>query len=508
VKAQNVRSTSEIEVERLAAQRRLDSARPQSERNRRGQFATPASLADEILRFAQATMRDESVRFLDPAIGTGAFYSALRRIWTNSRIVRATGFEIDPYYADPCSVLWHATALNLRLEDFTAAANPKREDARYNLVICNPPYVRHHHLTIQKKRRLQRSGASAAGIQLSGLAGLYAYFLLHAQPWMTRGALAGWLIPSEFMDVNYGLQIKRYLLQRVTLLRIHRFDPNEVQFDDALVSSAIVWFQNAMPPIDHSVELSFAGSLTRPQSSCRMSTTELTRARKWTAFKAGETRPTRSPAGTVLGDLFRIQRGIATGANRFFVMSCDQAQERGIPKSFLRPVLPRPRYLELDEVTSCELVVLDCRLPETQVRKRYPRFWRYLESGRTKVAQGFLCRHRTPWYSQEARESTSFVCSYVARHRSDGRLHRFIFNQTAAIATNNYLMLFPRDALARYIAGDLVRARTVWQHLCKIEPAAFSGAGRVYGGGMCKVEPKELASIEAPGIAALLHQRE
>jgi hypothetical protein len=310
------------------------------------------------------------------------------------------------------------------------------------------------------------------------------------------------------MDVNYGLQIRRYLLQRVTLLRIHSFDPQDVQFDDALVSSALVWFQNVVPPANHSAEMSFGGSLTHPKSSCQKSIAELCGSRKWSAFRSDQKGPMRSPAGAVLGDLFRIQRGIATGANRFFVMTTQQARERGIPKSFLRPILPPPRSLVLDEVMSCELVLLDCALAEAQVRRRYPQFWRYLQTGKEAFAQGFLCRHRTPWYSQEARDSTSFVCSYVARHRKDGRLHRFIFNRTAAIATNNYLMLFPRDALARYIAGDPMRARKVWQQLCEIKPAAFSRAGRVYGGGMYKVEPRELATIIDPGIAALLRQVE
>ena len=55
---------------------------------------------------------------------------------------------------------------------------------------------------------------------------------------MADDGLAAWLIPSEFMDVNYGRAIKEYLLNQVTLLRIHRFDPSDVQFNDALVSSA------------------------------------------------------------------------------------------------------------------------------------------------------------------------------------------------------------------------------------------------------------------------------
>ena len=74
---------------------------------------------------------------------------------------------------------------------------------------------------------------------------------------MRKGAIAGWLIPSEFMDVNYGRKIKDYFLHQVTVLRIHRFDTSEVQFEDALVSSAIVWFKNEPPSVDHTVEFTY-----------------------------------------------------------------------------------------------------------------------------------------------------------------------------------------------------------------------------------------------------------
>ena len=60
---------------------------------------------------------------------------------------------------------------------------------------------------------------------------------------LQTNGLAAWLIPSEFMDVNYGDEVKRYLTERVCLLQIHRFCPSDVQFDDALVSSAIVVFE-------------------------------------------------------------------------------------------------------------------------------------------------------------------------------------------------------------------------------------------------------------------------
>jgi len=221
----------------------------------------------------------------------------------------------------------------------------------------------------------------------------------------------------------------------------------------------------------------------------------------------------RAPAAARLGDYFRVQRGVATGANGFFIMSDAQALERGIPRQCLRPILPAPRQLPLDEVPADAagepqlarpLWILDCRLSEEEVRERHPALWRYLQAGRAQVAGGYLCSRRSPWYAQEIRAPTFFLCSYIARGRRDGRLQRFIFNRSQAIAANNYLMLYPRAALERFIAGDVERARLVWQLLSRIGPEVIRACGRVYGGALYKLEPKELASVPMPQMEQLL----
>ena len=63
--------------------------------------------------------------------------------------------------------------------------------------------------------------------------------------------------------------------------------------------------------------------------------------------------------------------------------------------------------------------------------------------------------------------------------------------------------------LARAIAGDKTLIRCVWQVLNQITPEKPLGEGRVYGGGLHKLEPKELANVPVPAIAELLpaHER-
>jgi predicted RNA methylase len=77
----------------------LESLKTQTERNKLGQFATPNVLATDILEYAKTLLpTSQQIRFLDPAFGTGAFYSALLRVFPSLRITKAWGYEIDPHH--------------------------------------------------------------------------------------------------------------------------------------------------------------------------------------------------------------------------------------------------------------------------------------------------------------------------------------------------------------------------------------------------------------------------
>lgn len=498
-----------LERERSALQTRLDAQKTQAERNRLGQFATPARLARDILEYAATLLPlGEKVHFLDPALGTGAFYSAPRSVFPTGRIAEALGFEIDPPYAAAAS-LWNGTGLAVEVADFTRM----RPSARFNLVICNPPYVRHHHLESGEKGRLQHSTQQASGMSLNGLAGLYCHFLGLAHAWMAEGGLGGWLIPSEFMDVNYGLAVKRYLLDRVTLLHIHRFDPNDVQFADALVSSAVVWFRKSPPPQHKAVTFSFGGRFLEPKVSRTVALCDLAREPKWTRFSAAQI-GNRLDVATV-SDFFRIKRGLATGHNGFFILSEEEIASRGLPMAVFTPILPSPRYLKVDEVMADghgnpkidrRCFLLDTRLTEAQIERRYPALHSYLEAGK---AHGFhkryLCEHRSPWYSQELRPPAPVVCTYIGRGDvKSGRPFRFILNHSRATVANVYLAMYPTAILARAMARDPDMIRRVWQSLNAITPHRLLTEGRVYGGGLHKLEPGELSHVPVPEIAGLM----
>jgi len=492
----------ELEAQRVGLQATLDAEKTSEERNKMGQFATPSPLARAVLEHAQSLLpKRGKIRFLDPALGSGAFYAALLRVFGAERVKAAKAFEIDAHYGKPAEGLWGERGLDLVHGDFTRA----KPSADFDLIICNPPYVRHHHLSAAEKEHLSERTFAATGKQLSGLAGLYCHFLLQAHAWMAPGAVGGWLIPSEFMDVNYGQRVKEYLLEKVSLLHIHRFDPNNVQFSDALVSSAVVWFKNTPPAPDHQATFTYGGSLAQPAYSLDVANSDLAKEAKWTRYPRQGVRHADASQATV-GDLFKIKRGLATGDNGFFVVDEETVRKRKLPAFALRPILPSARYVEGDVVEADEeglatntrrLFLIDPRMDQEEIDRKHPTLSAYLAEGRAKeLHERYLCKSRKRWYDQEQREAAPIICTYMGRSdRKSGRTFRFIRNRSAATVANSYLAMYPTPALLERLAKEPELIDSLWQQLNAISSEDLLGEGRVYGGGLHKLEPKELAKV-------------
>lgn len=504
-----------LQSQRLELLQKLDAAKTRQDRNKMGQFATPPRVADEIVTYALQQVNKREIRYLEPGFGTGAFYtSLLAKSGTRHEITEACGYEIDPYYADPVRHLMESTSLDLRLQDFTEA-----EPEPFDIVLCNPPYVRHHHLKSSKKVALSEQIGARYGIKTTGLTGLYNYFMMQGEAWLSDTGISAWLVPSEFLDVNYGVAVKKFLLQNVVLTRIHLFESENVQFDDALVSSAVVWYRKGKAAPDHTIELSYGGSLLHPTHSRQALHRTMDAQDKWTRqIKSGVDRSTSTRTARehfVLKDFFDVKRGLATGDNGFFILNEQQIKAHQLPANVLTPVLPSPRYLKGEVVTSSargiptnvdRLFLLNCRLSPDVLESYYPNVWDYLKNGIGTVSEKFLARSRKIWYLQELREPAPILCTYMGRGpKGSNTPFRFILNESKAIATNSYLMLYPKPFWKTQAANTPDLMRQVWEILSAITTADMTAEGRTYGGGLEKIEPSELGNVPVQQLAELLN---
>jgi len=559
----------------MRVQQQLDAQQSLAMRNRQGQFSTPPELALQMVVLAQSMLPpDGRVRFVEPSLGTGVFYSALERQLGRARIGRAVGFELDTRIAEAAERVWKDTPLRVCGADFLRLVPPS--EPQFDLLLANPPYVRHQHLSSDYKNVL-RSISRLARFHISGLASLYTYFMLAADAWLVPGGVALWLVPHEFLDVNYGSCLRGYLASEVDLLRVHRFPFAGSQFPEALVTSCVVAYRKrrsgapaeascvfstgdaleTVPALEPAPAPATAGAratalvmetaaapaaapvletagatanaaavawqvvgppASRPSLWMLRSTASLRAFERWGGLfepDPAERRQLGDASEMVIGELFEIRRGIATGANDFFILDREAARERGVPECCVRPILPSPRSLESGVIEtdrsgyprlSLQKCVLDCTLPLPEIESRWPSLAAYLSHGVDRgIDQRYLPRHRRPWYSQERRDPAPFLCSYMGRPRAgrEPRPLRFFWNRSRAIAPNVYLMLYPKVALRILLDREPELWDALFAALNEIPFQVMARHGRVYGGGLYKLEPRELARLPLTGLHQL-----
>ena len=317
------------------------------------------------------------------------------------------------------------------------------------------------------------------------------------------------------MDVNYGQELKKYLLNHVKLLRIHRYDPNALQFKDALVSSSVLWYENTVCRQDYDVELSFGGTHDHPDISRKIPKSVLEKEPKWTKL-THHPKPASETSLDRIEDFFDIKRGCATGDNAFFIMDQQKIQKNGLSMDYMHPILPSPRFLGTDvieanpdgsPVMEKPYYLINCTLLEEDLQKLYPELWNYLQKGIDTVSNRYLCKNRKRWYFQERRASPPLLCTYMGRKKTaESKPFHFIRNYSNAIATNSYLMLYPKGDLLSAMGKDPKLLDNVWLYLNRLSTDIIEQEGRVYGGGLKKIEPRELGKVPCPGVRELIEQ--
>lgn len=463
-------------------------------------YLTPPELAHDIVKCAVSEINPETgaVDFGDPAVGTGVFFSALLNVLSKDKINSAIGIDIDSKRVIETRKRWSHRGLVVEPGDYLHMDKlPPR-----TLIVANPPYLRYQQIPTAYRLKLQERASVQVGMQISGQASLYVYFLLLSHGWMKKEAVAAWLIPSEFMETNYGAVVRRYLTERVKLIRIHRFNPDKIQFENVLVTSTVVMFRNCLPTPSQKVTLNSGGNLLNPEHTEQVTLSELINENKWKVpWIRRRKLPTLHPR---IGDLFTVRRGLATGANDFFIMERSVAAQRGIPEFALRPILPKARALETDVIEReadgyprvfPQLCLLDCELSQEEIGIMYPSLLNYLKTAPEKVLKSTLVRGRKPWYRQEQREPSPFLCTYMGRGSNRYVPLYFIWNKSDAVASNTYLMLYPCKELERLIIKQPDTLKKVFDLLKEIRSQDLLENGRVYGGGLYKIEPKELLNV-------------
>lgn len=465
--------------------------RSSAQRRPRGVTLTPRRIVDAMIGWAakEAVALGSPLRIVDPGAGTGRFAMAAAARFPEAEIV-AVENDLDLLLLLRANL--RATALENRVrivaEDFRALR--LEPIAGPTVFIGNPPYVRHHGISPEWKNWYAEACARH-GIAASRLAGLHLHFFVQIAEIGRNGDFGCLITAAEWLDVGYGAALRALLADRLGGTEINILQPVAEAFPGTMSTAAITGFRIGRRPamlrlrgVDEPSQLDrLAGGRSVPW-------TQLSHEPKWSILVRGAPKP--PPGAVELGELCRVHRGQVTGSNRVWIAG---KRALGLPERFLKPTITRAEELIKAEPTLedhqhlARVVDLPSSLDEIEPAERMA-VERFIAWAREiGAADGYIARHRSPWWAVRLAKPAPIVCTYMAR-----RVPAFVRNRAGARLLNIAHGIFPRDELSE---DQLLRLAAV------LRTSVRQNQGRTYSGGLTKFEPREIERIQIPARWAI-----
>ncbi|MDR2805912.1 MAG: N-6 DNA methylase [Dysgonamonadaceae bacterium] len=456
-------------------------------RKKFAQFFTPVALAELMAKWLLDSETLQTV--LEPALGLGIFSRALL---AKKNDVQIKGFEVDNIIFDQAKKAFGENA-NLLLEDYMY----NDWDNKYDGIICNPPYFKFHdydnkNILIEIEKQLK--------CKLNGFTNLYTLFLLKSIHQLKPNGRCAYIVPSEFLNSDYGRLVKQHLLKTGMLRHIIVFNFEENVFDDALTTACIVLcandhktdkvqFTNIQSINElHEIENTIQNYPKLSDHSKTFSFSELNPEIKWKAYyqqQNGQNFKNLVPFSTYA----KVVRGIATGANDYFTFNLAKAYKYKIDEKYLLPCICHSVDVKGNHFTTSDFEELRQQGKSVYllnaVNSNDENVLNYLRQGEVeKIDKKFLTASRNPWYSLEKRPTAPIWVSVFNRNGL-----RFVRNEAHISNLTTFHCIYPQtsiffsevsiDLLFAYLLTDTAR------HI-------FEDNAREYGNGLQKFEPNDL----------------
>ena len=459
-----------------------------SHRKKYAQFFTPEEVAEMMIDWV---LKNKTLnKILEPAFGLGVFSRLLLNLNPNLDI---KGFDVDPVIFEEANNSFRDFSnVNLILEDYLF----NDWNNKYDGILCNPPYFKFHDYENKKaleeiKKRLK--------VNLNGFTNIYTLFLLKSIYQLNDGGKAAYIIPSEFLNSDYGTYVKRYLIKSNVLKHIIIFDFKESIFEDALTTSAILLLSKD----NNSSSVSFTTVENRQQfekiknqiksgrvepSSKTVKNKDLDPNIKWRAYYQKQL--SKKYRNLVpFKKVAKVVRGIATGANHYFTFNHEKAEKLNIPNNSLLPCITKSKDVsspfftteQFEELASANANIYLFDAGKTPTDSNV---LDYIKLGEEEgVNKKFLTSRRTPWFINENRPPSPIWVSVFNRNNV-----KFIRNEAEISNLTAFHCIYLKSDLFSSIDVDLLFAYL----LTDIAKEIFSDNRREYGDGLKKFEPNDL----------------
>lgn len=461
---------------------------PVEHRKRFAQFFTPAAIAEVMAGWLLKNEQMETV--LEPAFGLGIFS---RVLLSKKKNLAIKGFDVDECIFNAAKKQFcTCEKVHLLLQDYMY----NDWENNYDGIICNPPYFKFHDYD---NKSIVKEIERKLSCKLNGFTNLYTLFLLKSIHQLKPNGRCAYIVPSEFLNSDYGKLVKLHLIKTKTLRHIIIFDAEEKVFDDALTTACIILcakdnqtdkvkFSNISSASDlHVIRDLIDDYPANSDVSISYRLDKLDPEIKWKNYyqkQQGKEFEHLVP----FSKYAKVMRGIATGSNDFFSFTIAKAKEYGIGDNYLLPCICKCTDVKNQLFTWDDFNTLKNENKKVFLLNAFDEkdanVVNYLRKGENEgINKKFLTASRNPWYALEKRPPAPIWVSVFNRKGL-----RFVRNTANVSNLTTFHCVYLKNDLFSDVSVDLLFAYLLTDTARMI----FEDNSREYGNGLQKFEPNDL----------------
>ncbi len=473
----------------------------ESEQKLRGGYYTPDDLAEFLVRWI-ATRQPETI--LEPGCGDGVF---LEKLGLHLNDTTVFGFEVDSEEAQKARCRAQSvnlTNIKVHENDFLgwAAEAIENDVIRFDAVVGNPPFIRYQYLPSVFQSRAERIFKDL-NCKFTKHTNAWVPFVLASFALLRPGGRLAMVVPAEIIHVLHARSLREYIGEHAR--KIVLIDPEELWFSNTLQGAVLLLAEKRRDKYESAQGVGIYP--VRGREFVKKDPEVLfgvprpingkTVEGKWTRALLEPRTRSLIDGVTVLksvrrfDEIARVDVGIVTGANKFFLVSDETVQRFGLGK-WSHPMFGRSQH--------CPGIIYDQMQHISNAKRGYPTnfIWfkdrmvedspaakAYILHGeRSNLNKRYKCRVRKPWYSVPSVYSTQIGMLKRAHH-----IPRLILNELNAYTTDTAYRISVKEGTARQLVFNFVNPLTALS--AELE-------GRHYGGGVLELVPSEIEQLLIP----------
>ena len=465
---------------------------------RRGGYYTPFPLAEFLASWA---IRSGAESVLEPSCGDGNFVEvAAQRLGGEGKITAVELFDEELEQAKN-RVRGTSAATRWLAGDFFHHFEDVRAEAPFDVVLGNPPFIRFQHFDADTRDRAF-AHLRSYGYSPNKLANAWCAFVQLSAELVAPDGRMAMVVPAELLQVGYARELRDklpHLFRDIVLVAFDELVFPDIQQEVVLLLAEGRTERRSKSGSFHTIRVRNGADLLRSNLlDDRVEHLPVRHTRegmKWTSlFLEGAEFDTldevqRNPYVTPLSDYARVDVGIVTGRNSFFVVTKDEADRIGI-NGYALPTVGRTSALRSIIFDKEDLEEYQTSNPSRLItlqgvsKDRFPAALnRYLAAGETEgVHRGYKCSVRPRWY-----DVPSVYVPDAFLFRQIHNAPYLVANHANATATDTIHRVRIEDGIDRdrLCASSINSLTFAWAEVC----------GRSYGGGVLELEPREAEEL-------------